>query len=395
MAMMGLVGGIIGPFINPIVSAWSDRYRSPMGRRRPFLFWATPFFAFFLAITPYMFTLNHYLLRFPWWVELGKYMPLPSDLMLLSVTGFIGGMFNAVVMAIFSYLYWDVVPETHIGRFQSLSKIVVTLAGLVWNFFIFGLGEHHIKAVFVTSASLMLVIYMVSVWQIKEGEYPPPDVHKKGGSFTLVRAYIVECFGDSYFLWIFAASMLFQFGNTAGAPLTFYIHYDLKLSLWDIGWANGWGNTTTTTFGLICGFAIGAYTDRVKGVRLLSPLFIIWSLLIFSGYFFVTDKWTLMIYNVVQGLFGFSSGIIFGAFTIEVFPMEKLGQFCSAQAFSYQILLTATSPFLGMFWDHFHHYFRAGYLFQSFFFLMAGLCYFKVYLNWKKRHGHPPLPHAG
>src|SRR4051794_6745583 len=61
IALLGSIGGIIGACINPWVSTWSDRCRSPWGRRRPFLIIATPLFAFFLAATPYMPDLYEYL----------------------------------------------------------------------------------------------------------------------------------------------------------------------------------------------------------------------------------------------------------------------------------------------------------------------------------------------
>jgi maltose/moltooligosaccharide transporter len=54
MALLGSIGGFILPWINPWVSTWSDRHRGNYGRRRPFLFVATPFFALFLALIPFM-----------------------------------------------------------------------------------------------------------------------------------------------------------------------------------------------------------------------------------------------------------------------------------------------------------------------------------------------------
>ncbi len=89
------------PWINPWVSTWSDRHRSSWGRRRPFLFWATPFFAFFLACYPYMPTLYHYLLRYPSFAHFSTQLPMKGSIVMLAMCAFISQIFNDVVKAIF------------------------------------------------------------------------------------------------------------------------------------------------------------------------------------------------------------------------------------------------------------------------------------------------------
>ena len=394
IAILGSVGGFITPWINPWVSTWSDRHRGRYGRRRPFLFVATPLFAFFLAAIPYMPDFYHHLLRFPSLAAPLGSLPMNGDAFFIGVCGLISGLFNAVVLAIFSYLYWDVVPETVMGRFQSLSKIAALIAGLIWSFFLMGLYEHHVKVVFAGTAAFCLTIYLVSTWQIKEGEYPPPDLHEKGGILAPVRAYFVECFSQSYFLWVFVASLLFQLGNTGVFYQTNYLHYDLNLDMGTLGWAQGWSQSVTAGFGLAFGFAIGTLTDRLKGVRLLAPGYVIAALVSLASFFFVHDRWTFLVSIVLTNLINFALGIAIGAFTVEIFPWEKLGQFCSAQALFYQFILNFLNPLAAVFFDHTHNN-RLGYLWTALFYFLSALAYMKVYLNWKRRHGRPPVPHAG
>jgi MFS family permease len=393
MALIGSIGFFI-PWLNPLVSTWSDRYRSSMGRRRPFLFFATPFFAFFLAIYPYMPTFYHYLLRFSWFAAITPYFPMKGPILFLAMCAFVSGIFNAVMQAIFSYLYWDVVPESHMGRFQSLSRNAVLLAGLFCSFFLFSAAVHHLKAVYVFTATFCAIVYFISVWQIKEGEYPPPDKHKKGGLLAPVRAYFVECFSESYYLWIFVASFFFQVGNVGGNYQNYYLHYDLGMDLGTLGWIGGWGNVFTFGFGAIFGFAIGSMTDRLKPVRLMGPLYIVQGILFIGALYFVHDKWSLLIFSFVIGIAQFAQAVIMGAFTVEIFPREKLGQFCSAQAVFYQFALNILNPFIGTFFDHIQNN-RIGYLWQGGFYFLAAIAYFKVHLNWNQRHGKTPVPHAG
>ena len=394
MAMLGTIGGLVGPWINPWVSTWSDRHRGPYGRRRPFLLVATPIFAVLLMAVPFMPDLYYFLERYPVMVRLFAHLPMNGPALFIGVCGLVSGLFNGVVLAIFSYLYWDVVPENVLGRFNSLKANVALVAGLVWSFFIYGQGQHHMKAVYVGTGLFSLTVYMLSVWKIKEGEYPPPDEHKKGGILAPFRAYFVECFSESFFLWVFFAHFIYQAGNGGQWYQFNYLHYDLGLDLSSLGWVDGWGKLCSVGFGVLLGFYVGAVTDRLKGVRLMAPCLFSLAALIFASYFYVHDKWTYLLAVCLKNLVHFVMGIAFGAFTVEVFPREKLGQFCSAQAVFHQFLNNLTGPFVAMLFDWLKNN-RLGFLWQAGFYFLAALAYLKVYSNWKKRHGHVAAPHAG
>ncbi|MGB8355897.1 MAG: MFS transporter, partial [Chthoniobacteraceae bacterium] len=397
MTLIGSVGAFVLPWINPIVSTWSDRHRGKYGRRRPFLFFAAPFFAVCLASYPYMPGLYRYLMHhYHWMVTLSAHFPMKGEIIFMGISSLISGVFNGVLLAIFSYLYWDVVPLSVLGRFQSLSKIVAMIAALIWSFFIFGHGQtgQHPRAVYVCTAIFALTIYLISVWQIKEGEYPPPDQHKKGGFIAPVRAYFVECYSQPYYMWIFVASWLYQTGNLAGMYQQFYLKEDLHMNLTMVGAINGWVNLATTGFGMLFGFYIGGITDKLKPVRLVGPSYFILAATVFGAFLFITGEWSAVGWGIARNAVSFGQGIIIGALTAELFPREKLGQFCSAQAVFYQVLNAIANPFIGDLFDHLKNN-RLGYLWTAVFYALSGVAYLKVYSNWKKRHGMTPVPHAG
>jgi maltose/moltooligosaccharide transporter len=394
IALLGSIGGFITPWINPWVSTWSDRHRGRHGRRRPFLFWSTPFFAFSLMTIPFMPDFYHFLLRHHSAAVLLNHLPMNGEVVFIGAGVFIASLFNASLLAIFSYLYWDVVPERLMGRFQSLSKNVSLIAGLIWSFFILGLADHHMKAVYVGTGFFCLMVYLVSTWQIKEGEYPPPDPHKKGGAFAPIRAYFVECFSQPYYLWVFIASFLYQLGNAGNWYQFNYVHYDLKMDLATVGWTQGCSNAATTGFGLIFGFAIGSLTDRLKPVRLIGPCYVVLAAVMLGSFFFVHDKWTYLTWSCAKGVVIFTLAVVGGAFTVEIFPREKLGQFCSAQAVFYQVILNTINPFIAMLFDHAKDN-RLSFLWTAVFYFLSAMAYMKVHVNWKKRHGQTPVPHAG
>lgn len=391
IAILTAIGGFVLPWINPCVSTWSDRCRTPWGRRRPFLLTAAPLFALFLGITPYMPDLHEYLARFPICESVLRHLPIDGGVLFIGTSSLFAGVFNSVVLAIFSYLYWDVVPETVMGRFQSLSKTATLLAGLIWSFFIYGLAEHHPKMVYTGTATFCLVIYMVSVWQIKEGEYPPPDTHKYGGAIGAIKTYFVECFSASYFLWIYLASLFYQMGNAGNWYQFNYLHYDLKLDLSTIGQTQGFANAITTVFGLLFGFLIGALTDRLKPVRLISWSVLLMALLVFASYFYVHDRATYLVSFCLFSIANFAFNVILGAFTIEVFPRDKLGQFCSAQAVSYQVLVSLLNPLFGMFFDWIHNN-RVSFLWTAIFYTFSALTYVKIAYNWRRKNSTTSIP---
>ena len=394
MALLGSLGGFIGPFINPWISTWSDRHRGPHGRRRPFIFATVPLFAVTTMTMPFMPDLFYYLQQFPSMVRFFSHIPMNGPAFLIGVCGFFAGLFNAAFLTSACYLAWDVVPEKVMGRFNSIGANVGMLVAFVWSFWIYGQAQHHMKAVYLGVGSVSLVIYLISVWKVKEGEYPPPDEHKKGGVLAPIRAYIVECYSEGYYLWIFVGTLLFQLGNGGGWYQFNYLHYDLGMELGTLGWADGWGRLITAGFGLLLGFYVGIMTDRLKPVRLLGPIILLMMLAPLWGYFNVHDKQSYLILVCMKNVLGFVYGIILGAFTVEVFPHDKLGQFCSAQAVFYQFICNLTAPLVAMLFDHLKNN-RLGFLWMAFFYALSGLTYLKVYGNWKQRHGAALTPHAG
>ena len=389
IATFGSIAGLIGMWINPWCSTWSDRARTKYGRRRPFIFFATPFFALFLMLIPFMPEFYRTLAQFPLAAGLFDLIPIKGEVLFIFICGFVAGCFNSMVLAIFSYLYWDVVPANLLGRFNALAKIITCLAAFTWNYFFFGLGEHHMKEVFVGVSLFCLVFYLISTWQIKEGEYPPPDEHKKGGGLAPLRAYFVECFGQPYFLWIFLGFALYQLNNLAMQYQNFYMHYDLGLSLDSIGKMRA----LPLVISMVLAFAIGAMADRFNPVRLLAPAYVIWGAMYLAGYFFVQGQWSFLLLVTGTSLMTTVCSIVTSALTVRIYPIEKLGQFCSASAISQQLLCGLAAPFMGYFFDLTSN--RIAFLWSAFFLFAAGFIFLKVYSNWEKRHGHAPLPHAG
>ena len=379
------IGGLMGMWINPVFSTWSDRFRSPFGRRRPFLIAVAPIAAITIISIPFAPDFYHFLMRFEGMAAILNRIPINGEVLFIGIASIIDGLFNAVLLAIFSYFYWDVVPQSVLGRFNSIARIVTVAAGMVWSFFIVGYAEHHPKEVYIAVSLVCTTIYVVSLIMVKEGEYPPPEPRKSKSVFEPIREYVKDCYSKPYYLWIFVGTLFFQMGNVGSNYAFFYLREDLGMDLGTTGWIQGIGSTVVTAFGVLLGYSAGSLIDRVKPIRVIPATFFVWSLLMLISFFVIRDKISAAVMASLIGINGFVFGVALGAVTVQLFPREKLGQFCSAQAFFYQTIIMVLSPLLIAPFFDWLKFNRGAYLWSAFFYFVAALITVKVYFNWKKK----------
>ena len=183
------------------------------------------------------------------------------------------GFFNSFVGTLFSYLYWDVVPQEVLGRWTSLNKIVASICGFIWLFFLFGLADHHMKALCVGAALFASAAYILSIYNVKEGGYPPVDQHKKGGGFASIRAYFVECFSHSYFWWIYAGFGFASINWGTGGYMDFYLKLQPAPELCEsMGWLKGVPGLVSIVHSAIY---LGSMADKLHPLRIFAPTFLL------------------------------------------------------------------------------------------------------------------------
>ena len=232
---------VVNAVANPIISYKSDRFRSRWGRRRPFILATTPFVVVLLAMIPFAPEISRWLTGIGWVAALLKNSPI-ATLVLVSgilVTAF--QIFNMFVSSVYYYLIADVVPEAFIGRFYGLFRVFGTLAGLTFNYFIFGMAQTHMHEIFIGVALLYGFFITLMCLRVKEGEYPPPDQKEERGHWwSGIQNYATECFGHRIYLLIFA---VYGFNAWSGASSVFQIFFNrdqLGLTLDQIGKMNAY-----------------------------------------------------------------------------------------------------------------------------------------------------------
>ena len=103
--------------------------------------------------------------------------------------------------------------------------------------------------------------------------------------------------------------------------------------------------------------------------------------------------------NILSSVLGFFWGNCFSVLNVRAFPREKLGQFSSANAMTYNLVNTLMAWPVGMLFDYLNNYLYA-YLWSFVCQALAGFMFIKVYLNFKRHHEHEhdhdkaPVVHA-
>jgi MFS family permease len=232
-----------------------------------------------------------------------------------------------------------------------------------------------------------LIVYLLSVWKVKEGEYPPPEPRQGNGMWASVRSYFTDCFTESRYLWIFGGFTLYQINNLGNQYQFFYQHYDLGIDMDTIGKFKALPSLVL----FLVGYSVGLLADKLKPVRLMAPALLLWAAANVLSFYYVHDKWSFLACNALVQFASFIWGVFLTAFTVEVFPREKLGQFCSANTFSSQLVCTLSVALLGMLFDHLKDD-RLGYLWSAGFQVLSAFCFFRIYHIWKRRHPDQLLP---
>ena len=381
--------------MNPVLSFRSDRFRSRWGRRIPFLIFATPFIAMFLVLMAYADSIGpwlHDILPGSWSVN-----QITIALLALLIVGF--QFFNLFVSSIYYYLFNDVVPEALLARFMSLFRVVGTLAGSLYTFFIFQYAENHFREIFLGSALLYLVVFTLMCLRVKEGKYPPPppNLENRRGLLAAAKTYAVECFTHRVYWNIFFVS---SFCATSGCILVFYVFFykSLGLTLADYGKLYGVAGMATA----LLLYPAGILADRYHPIRISiigqAMLLVITPVnLIFLFWSFTPDAtfWVLAATTVLT----IPATAIYQAGELPMFmrllPRERYGQFSSAAAMVRSIALIVGGLLAGTFMDLmkwiYHgdtYYYRYAPLWAIVFQGIGLIFLFRLKHEWKK-HGGP------
>lgn len=332
--IMSTLPGMLNMTVCPWVSFKSDRYRSRMGRRIPFILWTLPFLSAFLILLGFSSQIGsmiHSLLPL-------RYTPSPSVVTITCIGVFVVGFqfFNMFVNSVFWYLFNDVVPAAFMGRFLGLFRIVVGIQTALFNFFVFRYAESHMTEIFLGASIVYAVGFGLMCLMVKEGQYPPPEqtIDGKSGLISEFKTYATECYSQRYYWNLFLYTTCVAVSTTIGVFGIFF-NQSIGLDLEKIGIIAGIAGVVN----VILTYPAGVLADRYHPLRLLFwsqrinlcllPLGLLW--------LFVDFKPQIVFYiAMVISLLTLPIAVTNDAVSIPLYmrilPHDRYGQFSSAQA---------------------------------------------------------------
>lgn len=380
----------ISLILGPVVSFKSDRFRSRLGRRIPFLLVTSPMAAIGmigLGTTPIVAK----------WVH--GHFPNESELLVsLLCFGVFWTFYDFATIAggaVFGGLVNDVVPKELLGRFYGLFRAISLIDGMIFNYWVMGYVPKHFTLIMIVIGIFYGVAFTWVCLKVREGEYPPPpDLPTEPGKrpgpqpfLSRLKAntvtYFRECYTNSYYLAVFlmmlVAGMTFMPVNTFGIPYATSLGIDMK--------TYGHSLTLTYTISLCLAYFLGWLVDIFHPLRMMMIFLAAYGLLALWGLFFAHNAQTFLAAWVAHGVISgcyFTSAASLGQ---RLYPQSRFAQFASACAVMGALFSMAFTPSLGLFLDFTGKVYRYTFGFAAMFAFGGLACALFVYSRFKKLGG--------
>lgn len=406
--VMGLILTTIPNLLNmtiaPYVSVKSDNCRSRWGRRIPFIISTMPFLCLSLIMLGWSKEIGE-------WCQkilplLNSWAPATVAVVLIGIFMTIFQFFNLFVNSVFTYLFNDVVPPSHLGRFAGTFRIVGTGASALYNWLAFKYAQTHMHEIFLGATILYLVGFGIMCLMVKEGEYPPVDKGKgkvSGGIYG-IRNYFKESFCHRFYWFLFVSAGILAMGGASWAFSVFF-YLEMGVSLEQIGKLNA----VTMLVSMVATYFAAVYVDRWHPLRVYSYICIfvvvgtgmnwIWLFIDLPGtYFFYLSLASNLLYVFMNALITASSLPML----MRLFPHSRYGQFCSAQGIIRSFCAIVAGLLFGGYLDLLRYFVGEGYCYRFNFTWSTTMMFINCvavvwgYRVWNKMGGdngfYPPAP---
>jgi len=392
--MTGSFAGLVNVAFLPGISRWSDNFRSPLGRRIPFLYVVTPLLVGALILVGFAPEIGGWLfarfsIRLPsWFTQNGIILGLLS----VFVVSF--HFFNMILLNVYNWLIRDVVPLAVMARFLAWFRIVSTVASVFFLWFVFPHMMTHRREICMGVGIFYLIVFLIMCRKVKEGTYPPPEVQAKPPGFLKTFAvYFRECMQVPLYRWFFLVNLLVASAiNCASNFTTLFIKESLGMDMGTMGHVFSW----TAAVSAVVFFPIGWLCDRISPLKVVFGAIIILCLGSIAAYFCINNHNAYLLYSLLftVPLAGWSLGSVASA--MALFPASKFGQFSSGLNVFGCGGLIAGNFLIGLLMDMAGNDYRAAFLWTVALSALAIGPMILVMRGWR-RHGGPhnytaPLP---
>lgn len=351
VAIPNLVTIIFGP----IISYKSDRHRGRWGRRVPFLAIQAPIAVLAitgLAFSPFMGARFSAFLHSNW---------LGRDASILIFMGFFWTVFefaSIVCNSLFGAFVNDVAPLAVLGRFYGIFRAISLIAGMMFQYELFGTSDEHYVAIFLGVAVIYLLGFAGMCLKVREGEYPPPDDDPGGSAFSAVAEYFHQCFTKPYYQWVFATIVL---PGLAFLPInTFNLYFAQSVKM------------STDTFGKLVAFylflsllqtvPVGWLADKFHPLRVAMVCLVLHGAASLWGGLYIHNALTFGVALCATGMLSGTWYTATAALQPALLPKMKFAQYSSALGIVSSLAQMLFGLVLGRALDLSQHQYRYTYL---------------------------------
>lgn len=295
--LFGALPALIAMLCGPLLGAWSDRTRTRMGRRIPFLLGCTPLVAAAIVGLAYSETVADFL-----WRQSGSGQASHTAYVVgwMSLCWSVYELFTVLANALFVALINDTVPAPVLGRFFGLFRIVSLGVGVGFFYLIF---NHNLpgeeRGVLLAIAAAYALGFVVLCIGVREPAYPPVDPARARARLPVLRglgASTAEGNRPTFLLFIALA-----IGTVCVLPVN--INSYAALAQFGVGRTEyGQAVAIAYSISIVLALPIGALADRWHPMRVGYVVLALYAVSMIAAFWLVQGRQSFLVWFLVHSV---------------------------------------------------------------------------------------------
>jgi maltose/moltooligosaccharide transporter len=350
--------------MNPLISTASDRYRSRLGRRMPFLLFAAPFVATALAAFGFAGEIGAAAHRHAPAVSAlvarvagavlpgcgGLAEPARVTIATIAVLMVLFRFFDLFPQCVYYYLFADVIPQRVMGTFICLFGVTSAAGTILFHRFLLPHAVGHPRLMYGSAGGLFLLTFTLLPLALREGAYPPPPARaSRGRPLRAVWGWGREVFTTPFYWGYFLTNSAYRW---AYIPFnTFLIVYAGRVLNLDAG-AFGHLMAAVLLVQTPALFLLGPLLDRFHPTRVAIVGFALLAASATVGFLVIHDRTTFIGCIVATFL---SVAVIQSSLQTlgpRLLPVARYGQFSAANSMVSETGMLVLAVACGTVLDH-------------------------------------------
>ena len=180
----------------------------------PYLIYSAPVLAILLVLIAFYQEITNFISKI-----VPAFANVNGELWVLAVLMLVFQVVFLFPGALVYYLVADVIPKNFIGRYTAVATICSSAITAGFNFFLLKVSVENTKLTFTIMGMLYVAVYVLLLFTVKEGEYPPlkDNINTNQSSlskgFEYFKLFFKECFGHRIYVLLFLSTGLNQASN--------------------------------------------------------------------------------------------------------------------------------------------------------------------------------------